>query len=164
MSTQETEPTAAQEFAVPVSDRMRDLDFLLGEFRVEYTNLVADPPATGTASWTTRSVYNGHVYELLQSVPEHGIEGRWIFGWSASSSSFYGLYHDNWGNHSTPSSKGWDEDGAIRFVGDCFGFGQQFVTKEEFEVIDEDHFVKRSFAQQGDAWVPSDVIHAYRVK
>jgi hypothetical protein len=143
-------------------ERMRDLDFMLGDFRVEYTNLTTNPPTTGTAQWSAGPTHRGHFVEMLQDLPAHDITSRWIFGFNQRDDEFFSLYQDDWGNYARPTSPGW-QDGHLRFTGDCFGFGMYIVTQEDFEIVDENHYIKRSFIQNGDAWIPGDVINCYRI-
>ncbi|AJP05833.1 hypothetical protein TU94_22515 [Streptomyces cyaneogriseus subsp. noncyanogenus] len=142
---------------------MRDLDFLLGDFRAEWTNLLADPADTGIAEWNTTATFSGHAYEMTQYVAQHDVNGRFVFQWDGVNEKFTGYYYDDWGNRATVECAGW-EDGHLAFVGECFGFGKSFRLKERFEIVDENHYVKRGFVQlDGADWMPADEIHCYRV-
>src|SRR5262249_41174121 len=98
----------------PAPPRMRDLDFLLGECKREYTNTTPDPATPGFAYWTTAALCHGHFYEMTQKLPEFDINGKWIFGWDEEEEKFVGFYYDDYGNLLQPSSTGFD-DGRIAF-------------------------------------------------
>ncbi|MER6957797.1 MULTISPECIES: hypothetical protein [unclassified Streptomyces] len=165
VAEQEAEESAEPQFTKPTaSEKMRDLDFLLGDFRTEWTNFTADPPTKGTAAWNTASTFAGHAYEMTQLVPEHDLTGRFVFQWVESESAFSGYYYDDWGNRTLLTAEGW-QDGYLTFIGECFGFGKSFLLKERYEIIDENHYVKCGFVKfdtEGD-WIPADEVHCYRV-
>ncbi|MGX5187181.1 NlmOI [Streptomyces avermitilis] len=163
VSEQEAETSAEQEFTrPPTPEKMRDLDFLLGDFRAEWTNFTADPATTGTAAWNTASTFHGHAYEMTQRVEAHDLTGRFVVQWVESESSFSGYYYDDWGNRTLLTSEGW-QDGYLAFTGECFGFGKSFLLKEQYEIVDEKHYVKRGFIKfdEGD-WIPADEVHCHR--
>ncbi|MET7996139.1 DUF1579 family protein [Amycolatopsis sp. NPDC005232] len=146
----------------PAPVQMHELDFLLGEFRCEYTNLTTDPVSSGVATWTTVPILGGHYYEMTQTVPVPGVSSRWVFGWNQADSTFFTSYYDDWGNHGATKCEGW-QDGELKCTGDYFAFGQPFVFQEVFAQVDDDHYTKHGFVRQADAWVPVDVIHCHRV-
>ncbi|MEU1454948.1 NlmOI [Streptomyces avermitilis] len=163
VSEQEAENSAEQEFTrPPAPEKMRDMDFLLGDFRAEWTNFTADPATTGTATWNTASTFHGHAYEMTQRVEAHDLTGRFVVQWVESDSAFSGYYYDDWGNRTLLTSEGW-QDGYLAFTGECFGFGKSFLLKEQYEVVDEKHYVKRGFIKfdEGD-WIPADEVHCHR--
>ncbi|MEU4877007.1 hypothetical protein [Streptomyces sp. NPDC021608] len=165
VSEQESAEPAEQTFTKPPApERMHDLDFLLGDFRTEWTNFTADPPTKGTASWNTASTFGGHAYEMTQLVTEHDLTGRFVVQWVESDSSFSGYYYDDWGNRTLLVSDGW-QDGCLTFTGDCVGFGRTFQLRERYEIVDENHYLKRGFVKldpEGD-WIPADEVHCHRV-
>ncbi|MBB4712578.1 MULTISPECIES: NlmOI [Streptomyces] len=164
VSEQESAPSGEQEFVKPPApEKMRDLDFLLGDFRAEWTNFTADPPTKGIASWNTASTFNGHAYEMTQRVTEHDLTGRFVVQWVESDSAFSGYYYDDWGNRTLLTSEGW-QDGHLTFLGECIGFGKSFLLRERYEIVDENHYVKCGFVkfeEIGD-WIPADEVHCYR--
>ncbi|MFG2619441.1 hypothetical protein ACGFXC_17700 [Streptomyces sp. NPDC048507] len=167
ISESETETPAEQQFSKPAGpEKLRDLEFLLGDFRVEWTNFTADPATTGVATWNTESTFGGHAYEMTQRVDEHDVNGRFIVQWVESESVFSGYYYDDWANRTLLTSEGW-KDGFLSFTGTCVGFGKTFLLKEQYEVVDAGHYVKRGFVkfEEGDGadWIPADEIHAHRV-
>ena len=165
VSEQEAADSAPQEFTKPSpSEKMRDLDFLLGDFRTEWTNFTADPATKGTAAWNTVSTFSGHAYEMTQLVTEHDLTGRFIVQWVESETQFSGYYYDDWGNRTLLTSEGW-EDGYLTFTGTCVGFGKTFLLKERYEIVDENHYLKCGFVSfdDGENWIPADEVHCYRV-
>jgi hypothetical protein len=142
-------------------DRLKDLNFLLGRFRCEWTIVVDDPPRKGTVIWETAPILGGHYYEMRQTSTEPPLNGRWIFGWSQPDEAFITFYYDDWGNHGTKNSPGW-QDGVLNFTGEGLGFGTRHVFREEFTLVDEDHFIKRGFFQHDGAWVQADHIECRR--
>lgn len=148
--------------APPISERMHDLDFLLGDFRVEYVNLTTEKASTGIASWNTSPLYGGRFYQMRQIIPVPGIEATWLFGWSDVDQKFVSYYFDEWGHHGETTSPGW-EDGHLKFTGESAVFGQRYLFLEDLTVIDKDHYAKHGYIRQGDEWVQGDVIHCYRI-
>jgi hypothetical protein len=149
------------------SERMRDLDFLLGDFRGEYFDFTSQAPTSGVSSWQTRATHSGHIYELTLSVPVPKLNSRWIFGWHEPDACFYEIYHDDWGNHGRATSPGWQQ-GRLKFTGEFHmgGFqpGLVLVTQDEYTVVDENHFAKHEVIQTGeDSWVLADIVNCYRI-
>ncbi|MEV6423779.1 hypothetical protein [Streptomyces sp. NPDC051662] len=165
VSEQEEKKSAEQEFVKPAApEKMRDLDFLLGDFRAEWTNLTAEPAAKGTADWNTVRTFDGHAYEMTQLVPQHDLTGRFVVQWVERESSFSGYYYDDWGNRTLLTTDGW-QDGYLAFTGECMGFGHWFLLKERYEIIDENHYLKCGFIKyEADSdWIAADEVHCYRV-
>ncbi|WP_217213159.1 hypothetical protein [Streptomyces sp. AC550_RSS872] len=165
VSEEKAAESAEQQFVKPSApERMRDLDFLLGDFRAEWTNFTADPAQKGTAAWNTVSTFGGHAYEMTQLVPEHDLTGRFVVQWVERDKSFSGYYFDDWGNRTLLTTEGW-QDGYLVFTGECMGFGHWFMLKERYEIIDENHYLKCGFIKfEADSeWIPADEVHCYRV-
>ncbi len=146
-----------------VAGEMRQLDFLLGDFRVEYTNLTTEKVTTGEAKFSTRPVVGGRFYEMTQYVPVPGIIATWLIGWSAVDASFACFYYDDWGHHGTFTSPGWTPDGHFRISGESAVFGGRHSFVDDFTVVDADHFVKHGFIAVGDDLIAGDRMHCYRI-
>ncbi|MFJ2114223.1 MULTISPECIES: NlmOI [unclassified Streptomyces] len=159
-------PADSGEVAFPVredvAEEMRQLDFLLGDFRVEYTNLTTEKVTTGEATFSTRPVADGRFYEMTQHIPVPGITATWLIGWSTVDAAFACFYYDDWGHHGTFTSPGWD-DGHFRISGDSAVFGGRHRFVDDFAVVDADHFVKHGFIVAGDELIPGDLLHCYRI-
>ncbi|MEV0221373.1 NlmOI [Streptomyces sp. NPDC050704] len=145
-----------------VAEEMRQLGFLLGEFRIEYTNLSTETVTTGTATCATRPVADGRFYELTQHIPVPGIVATWLLGWSDIDRSFACFYYDDWGHHGTFTSPGW-VDGHFRIAGDCAVFGAHHRFVDDFTLVDDDHFVKHGYIDVDGNLLPGDVLHFYRI-
>lgn len=145
-----------------IAAEMKQLDFMLGDFRVEYTNLTTEKVTTGEATWTTRPVADGRFHEITQRIPVPGITATWLIGWSAVDSAFAAFYYDDWGNHGTFTSPGW-VDGHFRISGDSAVFGARHSFVDDFTVVDDGHFTKQGFIAVGDELVPGDLLHCYRI-
>ncbi len=145
-----------------IAPEMRQLDFLLGDFRIEYTNLTTDEVTTGEATCSTRPLADGRFYELTQRIPVPGIVATWLIGWSDVDKSFVSFYYDDWGHHGTFTGPGW-VDGHFRLRGDSAVFGTHHAFVEDFEIVDADHLVKHGFIVVGDDLVPGDILHFHRI-
>ncbi|MEV6380911.1 NlmOI [Streptomyces sp. NPDC051773] len=145
-----------------VAPEMKQLDFLLGDFRVEYTNFTTEKVTTGEATWSTRPVADGRFLHMTQTIPVPGIVADWLFGWSEVDSAFICFYYDDWGNHGTFTSPGW-VDGRFRVSGDSAVFGGRHSFVDDFSVVDDDHFFKKGFIAVGDDLVQGDEMHCYRI-
>lgn len=145
-----------------IAPEMRQLDFLLGDFRIEYTNLTTEDITTGQATCSARSLADGRFLELTQHIPVPGIVATWLLGWSDVDKSFVSLYYDDWGHHGTFTGPGW-VDGHFRLKGDSAVFGSRHVFVEDFEIVDSDHLVKHGFIVVGDDLVPGDILHFHRI-
>lgn len=146
-----------------IAAEMKQLDFLLGEFRVEYTNLTTEQVTTGSATCTTRPVADGRFYEMTQrvAVPAPGIVASYLLGWSAVDQAFTSFYYDDWGHHGTLTGPGWD-DGHFKIAGDTAVFGMRHRFVDDYEVIDGDHFVKHGYIDVDGQLVPGDILHFHR--
>jgi hypothetical protein len=140
---------------------LKQLDFLLGDFHCEYTNLASNPPTAGTAEFNTRAIDGGHFYEMTQLIPVPGLECTLIFGWDPVHHRFVVFYHDDLGNHGTATSAGWDA-GHLRFTGDYVVDGKAFVFQEDFSVAGPGHYLKNCFVRNGDDWTQVDRIECFR--
>jgi len=139
-----------------VAAEMRQLDFLLGDFRIEYTNMTTEKVTTGEATCSARPVADGRFCEWTQHIPVPGIVATWLIGWSDVDESFVSFYYDDWGHHGVFTSPGW-VDGHFRISGDSAVFGATHRFVDDFEVVDADHFFKRGYIGVGDELVPGDV-------
>jgi hypothetical protein len=150
------------------SERMRDLDFMIGDFRLEYIDFTSKTPTSGIGSWQGRRMLGGHVYEVTWSVTVPQLTSRWIYGWNERDSCFYEVFHDDWGDHGGATSPGW-QDGKLTLTGEfpMYGFQPGLVVRSQdiYEVIDENHFVKHEVLQtnENDSWVLADIVHGYRI-
>jgi len=144
------------------AERLHDLDFLLGDFRVRYVNLTTPRPTTGEARWDTRVVNGGHHYEMTQTISVPGITAKWIFGWDQLADEFVSFYYDDWGNYSTATSPGW-QDGHLRFSGECLAFGGRYRFQEDLQVVGENHYRKIGFLWLDGKCVQGDLINCHRI-
>ncbi|MGX7673921.1 DUF1579 family protein [Plantactinospora sp. DSM 117369] len=163
-----TEPAAAPTELVlvepPVAEQMRGLDFLLGTFQCEWTIVMDTPPRTGTVVWSAEHLLDGHYVRQVQHMEgPPRLNAHWVFGWNQVLGNFAAYYYDDWGNQGYTTSPGWEEDGKLKFTGQYSAFGKPHLCREEFEVVDENHFTKRGYVHLEGEWVHADVIECRRV-
>ncbi|UUU36197.1 NlmOI [Streptomyces sp. CA-210063] len=140
-----------------VAPEMAQLDFILGDFRIAYTNLTTEQVSTGEATCSARPLADGRFYEWTQNIPVPGIVATWLLGWSDVDKSFACFYYDDWGHHGTFTSPGW-VDGHFTITGDSAVFGGRHRFVDDFTVIDDNHFEKKGFIVVGDELVPGDLL------
>ena len=148
----------------PVAKRMHDLEFLLGSFRCEWTIVMDTPPRTGVVMWSAERILGGHYVQQVQRMDgPPRLNGHWVFGWNQVQNNFNGYYYDDWGNQGYTTSPGWEEDLRLKFTGEYTAFGKMHTFREEFEVVDQDHFTKRGYVELEGKWVQADIIECRRV-
>jgi hypothetical protein len=159
-------PAASGEVVLPgrgePAPEMRQLDFLLGDFRIEYTNLTTEKVTTGEANCSARLLADGRFLELTQRIPVPGIVATWLIGWSDVDKAFTSFYYDDWGHHGVFGGPGW-ADGHFRLSGESAVFGARHGFVEDFEVIDDDHIVKHGFVAVGEELIPGEILHFHRI-
>jgi hypothetical protein len=142
----------------PPSERMRDLDFMLGS--------ISGVLNTGTKmTGEIRSVLGGTYYEFHLTVNrENGqqVNGRHVTGWNAADMVFSSYYYDDAGMQGPATSPGW-RDGKLTFQG-RYTLGDDYAElRTVFERIDEDHFVvTESMLHEGE-WKVLDIQDCHRV-
>lgn len=127
-------------------ERMRELDFLVGTITCEFDN-----GTTMTAQ--VRPILGGGFLQMdLRSWDAEGEtivdQGYWTIGWSEPDRQYLSYYFDNTGMQGHSSSPGW-ENGVISFTGDhvIIGGKVRTGTRDEFQPVDDDHFVLNSYYQ-----------------
>lgn len=141
------------------SSPMRELDFLLGSYRCDYTDLISDPPVTSTVTWSTHRILGGDYYEMR--LRGHQFRGRWEFGWNPVDERFVTFYFDDQGISGTSGSAGF-VDGTLTFVGPYTAFGQHLLSQDEFTVVDRRHFVDDASINPDGTWLPLSHIECER--
>ncbi len=138
----------------PPSERMHDLDFLLGSLRCLFRT-----GAVRTAR--VRPILGGHYYQLdlthVRPRKKERIRGSWVLGWDRVDSAFVSYYFDDAGIQGTSTSPGW-QDGHFVLTG-SFVLGelqQHAVIKSDITRIDEDHFTIAEHIEKNGTWVLLD--------
>jgi len=144
-----------------IAPEMKQLDFLLGEFELEYTNLTTELVTTGRATSTGKAIADGRFYEITQYIPVPGITAVWLIGWSDIEGHFVSFYYDDWGHHGTFTSPGW-EDGHFRITGDSSVFGLRHHFVDDYEIDEDGAVLKKGYVRVGEDLVPGDVVRFRR--
>ncbi|MCX4902873.1 NlmOI [Streptomyces sp. NBC_00878] len=140
---------------------MKQLDFLLGEFRLEYTNLTTEQVTTGRATSSGKALADGRFHEITQYIPVPGITAVWLIGWSDIEGHFVSFYYDDWGHHGTFTSPGW-EDGHFRITGDSSVFGGRHRFVDDYEIDEDGSVLKKGYVYIGEDLVPGDIVRFRR--
>lgn len=144
-----------------LAPEMKQLDFFLGEFDVEYTNLTTAQVTTGLATSIGKPLVDGRFYEITQHIPVPGITAVWLIGWSDVEQRFVSFYYDDWGHHGTFTSPGWEE-GHFRISGDSAVFGLTHGFVDDYEIEPDGTVLKKGYVLVGDDLVPGDVVRFRR--
>ncbi|WP_246561310.1 NlmOI [Streptomyces roseirectus] len=144
-----------------IAPEMKQLDFLLGEFNLSYTNLTTEVVTTGQATSVGKVIADGRFYEITQYIPVPGITAVWLIGWSDVDKRFVSFYYDDWGHHGTFTSPGW-QDGQFRITGESAVFGLTHRFVDAYETEADGTVVKKGYVHVGDDLVPGDVVRFQR--
>jgi hypothetical protein len=134
----------------PPSERMHELDFLLGSLRCVFR--------TGSIRTArVRPILGGHYYQLdlthVRPRKKERVRGSWVLGWDRVDASFVSYYFDDAGMQGTSASPGW-QDGHFALTG-SFVLGepaQRVVIKSDITRIDEDHFTIEEHIEKNGKW------------
>lgn len=141
----------------PPSERMHDLDFMLGS--------IACVLNTGTKmTGEIRPVLGGNYYEFHMTVNrENGeqVNGKYVTGWNAVDEVFSSYYYDDAGMQGCGTSPGW-RDGELTFQG-RYTLGDGYCElRSVFTRIDEDHFVCTELILDEGEWKVLDTQDCHR--
>ncbi|NLU76576.1 DUF1579 family protein [Streptomyces sp. HNM0575] len=148
----------------PPSERMRELDFLLGHHRC-----VGRAPEDGSAPTVMymhgRPTLGGHYYNVDFTWP--GVmSGRWIFGWNPVDEEYNVYYLADSGTQGTAASAGWSGD-EFQITGEysVAEMNAHRAVRDVFSRGDESQFVTHSYvrSEEDGRWILLDVFEAHRI-
>ncbi|MEU1022029.1 DUF1579 family protein [Streptomyces sp. NPDC005904] len=146
--------------APPPSERMRELDFLLGTLRCLF--------ATGSLRTArVRPILGGHYYQLdLTQVRERKsgrVRGSWVLGWDRVDGRFVSYYFDDAGMRGTSTSPGWRQGHFVLTGTYALGESQRPVAiKRDITRVDEDRFTIREHIEKNGTWELLDTQDCHR--
>ncbi|MBM7171047.1 DUF1579 family protein [Streptomyces sp. G44] len=134
----------------PPSERMHELDFLLGSLRCLFRT---GPIRTARV----RPILGGHYYQLdlthVRPRKKERVRGSWVLGWDRVDAAFVSYYFDDAGMQGTSTSPGW-RDGHFVLTG-SFVLGEparRVAIRSDITRHDEDHFTIEEHIEKNGRW------------
>ncbi|MGA4847286.1 DUF1579 family protein [Streptomyces sp. G5(2025)] len=144
----------------PPSERMHELDFLLGSLRC-----LSHSGSIRTAR--VRPILGGHYYQLdlihVRSPKKERVRGSWVLGWDRVDAAFVSYYFDDAGMQGISTSPGWQGGHFILTGSFVLGESQQHKTiKSDITRVDEDHFTIEEHIEENGTWELLDTRDCFR--
>ncbi|WP_263172706.1 DUF1579 family protein [Streptomyces sp. SCSIO ZS0520] len=137
------------------SERLKELDFLLGKMTVTFNTGVR------MEAVTQRIMHDHYIQMDLKSTYADGtpkLEGKWLIGWSEVDQQFESYYVDTLGTLGVSTSPGWQGD-HLEFIGEhVLGeVGVRSKSKDAYTPIDATHFRLDAFVEANGEWKLYDI-------